>query len=92
MPILCLLFAVAYSRLAAAWQRRFANGLVALSATVHLVGVFGYSGYVEWNARHSQRDQGRSLFQVRDTQVEAHARAFARKLAELVESSPQTNE
>jgi hypothetical protein len=83
MPVLCLLFAFAYDGLRAAWQRRLAQGLVALSLGVHLVGIFGYSNYEAWQVRHQQPDQGRCLFALHDTQIEAHARAVAQKLAGL---------
>ncbi len=80
MPILCLLFATAYDGLRRPWQRRVAAGLVTLSIGVHAVGVFGYSGYEAWQRRHDLPDQGRSLFALRDTQIEAHARALVNKL------------
>ena len=80
MPVLCLLFAVAYAGLQHRWQQRVAMGLVGLSVAVHVVGVFGYSGYEAWQRRHDLRDQGRNLFSLADTQIEAHARALVRKL------------
>jgi hypothetical protein len=80
MPVLCLLFGIAYQSLRAAWGRRLGLALVALSVAVHLVGLFGYSGYVAWQERHDRQDQGRCLFALHDTQIEAHARALLRKL------------
>jgi hypothetical protein len=74
LPVLCLLFALGYDTLRGAWARRAAALLVALSVAVHLVGVFGYHGYVEWQQRHDN-EGGRSLFALRDTQIEAHARS-----------------
>ncbi len=80
MPIVCLLFAFAYEVIRASWQRWFAVGLVALSVAVHAVGIFGYSGYEDWQKRHALPDQGRCLFALQDTQIEAHARAVIAKL------------
>jgi hypothetical protein len=80
MPILCLAFAIGYNQLQKRWQRAVAVGLVALSVAVHLVGIFGYSGYAAWQERHDLPDHGRSLFALEDTQIEAHARACLRKV------------
>jgi hypothetical protein len=79
MPILCLMFALAYSRLQAKRQRAAALGLLALSVAVHFVGIFGYSGYEAWQRRHDLPDQGRCLFELQDTQIEAHVRALLGK-------------
>jgi hypothetical protein len=84
LPILCLLFALAYETLLGAWRRRAAELLVALSVAVHLVGVFGYHGYAAWQERHSAHDHGRSLFALRDTQIEAHARAVLERAGQIV--------
>jgi hypothetical protein len=78
MPVLCLAFGIGYSQLRASWQRLVATGLVALSVTVQLVGIFGYSGYVAWQRRHNLPDHGRCLFDLEDTQIEAHTRALLR--------------
>jgi hypothetical protein len=83
LPILCLLFALSYARLRVGW-RRAAAGLVATSVLIHLAGVTGRSAHVAWQTRHEQPDQGRCLFEVRDTQIEAHARAALRKGLGLV--------
>lgn len=80
MPVLCLLFAVAYSGLRAGWQRRTAVGLVAASVAVHVVGMLGYGAHPAWNLRHDLPDQGRCLFSLQDTQIEAHARAVVGKV------------
>jgi hypothetical protein len=88
MPILCLFFALAYAGLRAAWQRCSAWGLVALSVAVHFVGVFGYSGYQEWQRRHALADQGRCLFALHDTQIEAHFRAVVGNLAGSLKPTP----
>ena len=81
MPIFCLLFAVGYERLRAGWPRRAASALVALSVTVHLVGLFGYGGSLGWHQRHERSDGGRCLFETHDTQIEAHVRAVLNQLA-----------
>jgi hypothetical protein len=80
MPVSCLLFAVGYAVLGA-WGRRLAVGLVAVSVLVQAAGVFGTRGYVPWHLRHDRPDGGRSLFEIEDTQIEAHARAAAEDLA-----------
>jgi hypothetical protein len=80
MPVFCLLFAVAYAALRNNWRRRASLGLVALSVSVHVVGTLGYSGYEAWHLRHAFPDQGRCLFKLKDTQIEAHARALIKKL------------
>jgi hypothetical protein len=46
---------------------------------VHLVGIFGYAGYTDWQLRHDFQDQGRCLFEIKDNQIEAHARAVIQK-------------
>lgn len=81
MPVACLLFGFAYVALRRPWQRGAAIALVALSVAVHSIGVFGHSGYAAWQNRHSLSDNGRSLFSFYDTQIEAHARAFFRKIS-----------
>lgn len=88
MPTLCLLFAIAYSRLRSTWHRGAALSLVALSVSVNAVGVFGYSGYEAWQRRHELPDQGRCLFSLEDTQIEAHARALLRKLTGVTKENP----
>jgi hypothetical protein len=80
MPIGCLLFALAYSALAAVWQKRLALTLVAWSVGIHFLGVAGRGGFADWYLRHNFADQGRAMFTWRDTQVEAHARAVLRKV------------
>jgi hypothetical protein len=80
-PGLCLLFAAGYNALRRAWARRLAWALVGLSVAVHFLGVFGHSGYADWHERHAGADLYRAMFHLRDTQIEAHARAFLRKAA-----------
>lgn len=70
MPILCLVFGLGYQGLQTVAQQRFALTLVGLSVLVQFVGVFGHQ--MKWNARHDIPDQGRSLFSIRDTQIQAH--------------------
>jgi hypothetical protein len=80
MPVLCLIFAVACAGWQQSWQRWLAHGLVGLSIVIHgVVGLFGYSGYAEWQKRHSDLG-GASLFEWHDTQIEAHTRALVKKL------------
>ena len=81
LPILCLLFALAYEAMNGAWTRRTAALLVGLSVAVHLVGVFGYGGYVDWQLRHMDAE-GRSLFALRDTQIEAHALSVLERIVD----------
>jgi hypothetical protein len=81
LPVLCLFFALGYEAMRRAWARRAAAVLVALSVAVHLVGVFGYNGYAEWQQRHDD-EGGRSLFALRDTQIEAHTRALVQRIGE----------
>lgn len=83
MPVLCLLVAMAYDGFWKQWQRRVAHVLVAISVSIHVIGVFGYSGYEAWQRRHPAGDQGRSLFALEDTQIEAHTRALLKKLMAL---------
>ncbi len=71
-PILALFFAFSVEALRERFGRRAqgaAWALVALSAAIHLVGVFGHDS--EWNRRHPR---GSGLWNVADTQIEAHAR------------------
>jgi hypothetical protein len=83
MPVLCLLFALAYHHRQSRRLRYTALGLVALSVAVHFVGVFGHSGYTAWQERHHRPDLGRCLFEMHDTQIEAHVRAFLRRVVRM---------
>lgn len=75
LPVLCLLFAYGYAALRSSRARRGAASLVALSVAVHLVGIFGSRAAEDWYLRHdASRDQGRCMFSLRDTQIEAYAR------------------
>ena len=82
LPMLCLLFAIAYAGIEPLRSaRKYAlKTLIGLSVLVHAIGVFGYKGYEPWQNRHALNDQGRSLFSLSDTQIEAHATAFISKL------------
>jgi hypothetical protein len=92
MPIACLLFALGYAALRAAWAHRLAWGLVGLSVAVHFIGVNGASGAGDWYVRHELPDQGRCLFALQDTQIEAWTRAmFQRHLQRLREAFGQPN-
>ena len=81
MPVACLLFAQSYETLRTRTARALACALVAASVAIHVVGVFGHGGHVAWNERHEREDQGRCLFELDDTQLEAHVRSM---FAELV--------
>jgi hypothetical protein len=87
MPSLCLAFAVAYSHFQERWQRSAALALVVLSVAVHAVGLFGYPGYHAWWKRHSMPDEGRCLFELHDTQIEAHTRSCIQQL--VARASPR---
>jgi hypothetical protein len=80
MPIGCLLFAMGYDNLPSVSYRRLAGLLVSLSVLIHFLGVAGYGAHTAWHMRHSFPDQGRCLFAIRDTEIEAHARAFLHKI------------
>jgi len=81
MPVACLLFALSYEALHTRAARALAGALVAASVAVHIVGVFGHGGHVAWHERHEREDQGRCLFELEDTQLEAHTRSALRELA-----------
>jgi hypothetical protein len=74
MPVACLSFALAYSALRGR-GRRLAEALIAISIGVQVVGITGYAAHAPWHQRHELDDQGRSLFSIRDTEIEAHVRA-----------------
>src|SRR5262249_54647765 len=76
MPICCLLFALGYASLRTAAARRAAGVLVGLSVAVHFIGVNGASAGGDWHARHDLPDQGRCLFSLEDTQIEAWTRGM----------------
>jgi hypothetical protein len=80
MPLCCLLFALGYAALRAPRHRRLAGLLVLLSVGLHALGVFGHSAHVPWHGRHDRADQGRCLFELSDTEIEAHARAVAHRV------------
>jgi hypothetical protein len=83
LPLFCLLFALGFARLRYVWQQRAALGLLALSIAVHFVGVVGHKAHADWYNRHGADDQGRCLFALRDTQIEAHARAVLQSVGVL---------
>src|SRR5262249_45375267 len=85
LPVFCVLFALAYAVLRPAWTRRLADLLVVASVAVHLLGIAGYSAHEGWTPRHDLPDQGRSLFVLRDTQIEAHTRAAVAKGRRLLQ-------
>jgi hypothetical protein len=92
MPLFCLLFAVGYDGLPLNWSRLAARGLVAASVGVHLVGLFGYGkGYVDWHNRHDLYDDGKCLWALRDTQIEAHVRFVVREAATRLSIVPRTD-
>jgi hypothetical protein len=80
MPIACLLFALAYQGLRSRLVRAVAVALVVVSVAIHFVGVHGHGGYAAWHERHQKDDQGRCLFELEDTQIEAHTRSFAKEM------------
>jgi hypothetical protein len=92
MPICCLLFADAYASLPARWLRGGAWALVVLSVYIHAVGIFGHAAETDWCLRHDKADQGRCLFELRDTQIEAYSRTvlsqFDKKLCASQQNSP----
>ena len=69
MPIVCLMFAVAYSQLPKPRMRWLAAALVALSVFTHALGVFGH--YSRWNARHYLGPYATDLFCFKDNQISA---------------------
>jgi hypothetical protein len=88
MPLLCLLFALAYEALRRSWSRAVAASLVAVSVAVHFVGVFGHGGYTSWHLRHMMHDQGRCLFALEDTQIEAHGRDVVQHVVGMWQRNP----
>jgi hypothetical protein len=90
LPVGCLFFALAWVGLRRPWQRGLAAGLVGLSVLVHFVGVAGYRAHVGWNERHDRLDHGLCLFELHDTQIEAHARATLRKVVGAAEQATST--
>jgi hypothetical protein len=80
MPIACLVFAVAYAHLQSWHIRRLVSGLVALSVFIHAAGVFSHGAETDWYLKHEKPDGGRWLFAVKDSQIEAHTRAFVEKM------------
>jgi hypothetical protein len=81
MPLCCLLFGYAYAALSARWLRGGAVALVTLSVYLHAVGIFGHSAETDWCERHAKPDQGRCLFELRDTQIEAYNLAMYQSFA-----------
>ena len=82
MPVMCLLVAVAYGALTKTRLRAAAWGLVGLSVAVHVIGVFGHDAHRDWQIRsYAPDDHGLCLFQLRDTQIEAHARSLGAKVS-----------
>ena len=85
LPILALLFAIAYDRVTARSFRIAAWALVALSVSLHFLGIYGGREYEAWQCRHDPANRpddphGRCLFELHDTQIGAHANGLLRKL------------
>jgi len=81
MPVCCLLFGYAYVGLSLRWVQGVAVALVGLSVYVHAVGIFGHAAETDWCCRHDKPDQGRCLFEVRDTQIAAYTLATVQSLS-----------
>ena len=93
LPILCLLFALAYERLTNRAWRFIAIVLVVISITIHLLGVFGrHKGS---NQRYATQGKSASMFSLRNTQIEAHARYLSRiwkrQFVRRAESAPKVS-
>ena len=82
MPLCCLLFGYAYAALSARWLRSLAVVLVAVSVTIHAIGVFGHAAETDWCIRHAKADQGRCLFELRDTQIQTYSMAVWESLGQ----------
>lgn len=82
LPVWALLFAVAANgrRRWGRLRRAGLSALVAISVGIHALGVFGHGN--DWNERNAGADR---WFELRDTQIEAHARTVARRIAELLD-------
>jgi hypothetical protein len=80
MPICCLLFGYAYAGASARWLRGGAVTLVAVSVFIHAIGIFGHAAETDWCLRHDQPDQGRCLFELRDSQIEAYTLATVQSM------------
>lgn len=79
MPIVCLFVAIAYDHFLTSWSRQIAKVFVGLSVAIQMIGIFGYGGYHSWQHRHDLPDHGRCLFELNDTQIEAHTTAIISK-------------
>jgi hypothetical protein len=73
LPPLCLLFALAVERLHSRLARHGATALVAVSITIQVFGIFGSTS--RWDDAPAG-EHGSRFFELHDTQIEAHARAF----------------
>jgi hypothetical protein len=80
MPVCCLLFGYAYAGPSFRWLRGVAVALVCVSVYVHAIGIFGHAAETDWCMRHDRPDQGRCLFEWRDTQIEAYTAATVESL------------
>jgi hypothetical protein len=80
LPVLCLLFALAYTRMRMRIWKNAAIALVVLACVVHALGVFGHQSH--WYARHANPGQGQIFFELQDTQIEAHARRLVERMRE----------
>lgn len=80
LPILAILFALAFEQLDRRWGqlgRRVAWALILTSVSIHFIGIFGY--HVDWMASHEAAD----MFRIRDTQIVA-------RLGVLLRERPQS--
>jgi len=81
MPVLCLLFACAYDSLRSQVARLLANGLVALSILVQIIGMYGHNEESHWFGRHDPAEHQSFMFDLNDSQIEAYANNIYGKLA-----------
>jgi len=72
LPLFSLFFAYAYASMKNKFLRKTVVSLIVISIIVHFLGVFGTGN--NWNKRYSVGAHGKKLFNIRDTQIQAHAK------------------
>jgi hypothetical protein len=80
MPLGCLLFGYAYAALLVRCQRGLAVALVAVSVSIHMVGVFGHAAETDWCFRHARADHGCCLFEIYDTQIQTYSKIVGQNI------------
>lgn len=75
LPIMCVLFAIAFGQIRHTVLKQGIMVLIALSVSIHFAGVFGSDN--DWNSNYELGKYAQNLFSPRETQIGAHVKTLA---------------